>query len=278
MSVPARTRIGRLTAVTALAGAALIAPAVATPALAEDTDTSCVVTGGDMIWGVKEAFRSYVSGTIANGSWEAADGATYETPNFTFTGASGEIDAETGEGSIGFAGSVHFTGHDGVLDVTFANPTIKLLGDGTARLLLDSKSNDQEGQLAVDAQQTSFGKIDAVGELDATSGALDVSDAPTVLTADGAEAFSGFYSSGEALDPISFSVQLAPCSAAAPETPAETDDEPIMTTQEAPDDASAEFPWVPVVIGAVAVVVIAVAAGLLAAGRKKRPSEDAASE
>ena len=137
----------------AFAATALLVPtaAQAAPILATTAASStCVVTGGELGWGVKEGFRSYISGTIANGSWEVADGASYETPLFGWTNPTGEIDAVTGEGSVSFAGSIHFTGHDGVLNLQIANPTVVLNGDGTAKLLMDTKSNNAQGELVVD--------------------------------------------------------------------------------------------------------------------------------
>src|SRR5690606_10044019 len=143
-------------AATVLAGGALLIPATAHavpvsahtapvsahvapttaqagPILAEDSASStCVVTGGDLTWGVKESFRSYISGTIAHGSWEVSDGATYETPMFGWSNPTGEIDANTGEGSISFTGLIHFTGHDGALNLQMSNPSIAFSGDGTA--------------------------------------------------------------------------------------------------------------------------------------------------
>ncbi|MGO3032767.1 MAG: HtaA domain-containing protein, partial [Microbacterium gubbeenense] len=116
--------------------AAMLVPATAASAQTTADAEACVVTDGTFSWGVKESFRSYISGTIANGSWEALDGATYETPNFEWTGATGSYDPATGTGSVSFPGTVHFTGHDGVLDLTLGNPTIEFEGE-TAALLLD---------------------------------------------------------------------------------------------------------------------------------------------
>src|SRR5690606_23738697 len=44
--------------------------------------TGCTVTDAELVWGYKESFRSYISGSIAHGEWTVADGAAYETPNF----------------------------------------------------------------------------------------------------------------------------------------------------------------------------------------------------
>lgn len=276
-------RLVTAAAVTAVAASALLVPsaAFAAPVLAEGTAggsaSTCAVTGGTLSWGVKESFRSYISGSIANGSWEATDGATYETPSFGWANPTGEIDAQTGEGTVSFTGAVHFTGHDGVLDLSIANPTIVFGGDGTGQLLMDTRSNDAQGQLKIDELQAYLGKIDGVGQTDPASGEILLEEASTVLTSDGATAFGDFYASGEALDPISLSLQLGPCEGeAAPVADApqgtETETETAPGTIGADDQTS--FPWVPVIIGGVAVLVILVTGGMLIAGRKKSSTPD----
>lgn len=283
----------RALAATALTAMAILAPTAAnaattSPATAATTENdasatpandatgSCQVTGGSFNWGIKESFRSYISGSIANGSWEVADGATYDTPLFGFTNPTGEIDPSTGEGQVSFPGSVHFTGHDGVLDLTFQNPTIEFKGDGTARLLLDTRSNDASGELVLDEQQVSLAKVDGVDSSNIAGGEMKVTDAPAVLTSEGAKAFGDFYASGDEVDPLSFTLQFADCEGAGAGADAGEDqatpDEPVAT---AADESEAVVPWLPIIIGGVAVVVIGVTAGMLIAGRKKTPPPSA---
>lgn len=266
------SRLATLTAATALVFATLSVPtaASAAPIHAEDpVSSSCVVAGGELQWGVKESFRSYISGSIANGEWTAADGATYETPLFSWANPVGEVDAETGAGTISFTGSVHFSGHEGVLNLLIANPKIVLNGDGTAQLLLDTKSNDAQGELVIDEQQVYLGKVEGFGATDPASGSITLAEAPAVLTADGAKAFSGFYSSGDELDPVTLSLQLRPCAgdaAAAPSDGADGAEEIVPITAEASEN---NVPWLPIIIGGVALIVIGVTTGMLIAGRKR---------
>lgn len=267
MKTTARTRLTAALGAAALSAVALTPVAfAATAASADEPGSACEATGGELTWGVKESFRSYISGTIANGEWQTSDGASYETPEFAFGEANGGIDATTGEGSVSFAGTVLFTGHDGVLNLILANPTIEFVGDGSARLLLDTKSNNAQGELVVDEEQVAVGKIDAVGDVDPSNGSLEVDAAPVVLTAEGAEAFSGFYATGESLDPVSLSVQLGPCASEAGDTPTEAPEESVA---EQPVAEESGTPWLPIAIGAVAIAVIGVTAGMLIAGRRK---------
>ena len=256
------TRLSALAAVV-LGGAFIAAPA-ATAAAPEPTTASsspaCTVQGGALTWGVKESFRSYISGSIAKGSWETSAGATYATPSFAFTGATGEIDPVGGSGHVTFPGSVHFTGHGGILDLTISSPTLQIGGDGRAVLLLDVRGTDTSGAPAVDQKQAEIGMLAAVPAIDATAGTLTLTAAPMTLSAVGAPAFGGFYAAGEELDPVTATVQL---SCAAPEpTPASTPSPSPLHAGAHAATAEAEpatVPWIPIALGAVVVAGGAVA-------------------
>lgn len=276
----------------ALAGAALISgaalvgspaayagPLQTAPLAAEQGETSgCKITDARMTWGVKESFRSYISGSIANGEWKTADGADYETPDFIWSAGTGSYDPAAGTGSVAFDGSVSFSGHDGVLNLVIANPTIEFTGDG-ARLLMDTSSNDMEGEVAVDEKQVELGLISKVGALDAASGTASLDAVPVTLSESGATAFAGFYEAGAELDPLTLSMTFAPCDIAAPSTPGESgsDSSPTMTQGGDVARQSAPIPWAPIVVGGVAVLVIGLTAGLLIAGRKM-PVKDPSGE
>lgn len=269
------SRIGALAAASAIGGAALlVAPAAAAEtSVAASSSATCEVTGSTLFWGVKESFRAYISGSIANGEWETSDGAAYETPEFIWTDGTGSFDPETGTGSVSFTGTVHFTGHDGVLDLTLANPTVEFEGGGTAALLLDARSTDMEGEVAVDTAQEWVGEI-ALGDLTPADGVLDLADQPTTLTNSGAAAFAGFYEAGVELDPVNITLGLDGC-----DTEESTiSEEPAVEEPVAAVPISAEensIPWLPIVIGGVALIVIGLTVGLLLGGRRRRPAADA---
>ncbi len=266
----------------ALAGALLLAPTAVGAAPAQATvapATGCAVTGGSMQWGVKESFRSYISGSIANGSWEASAGATYETPEFAWSGATGSLDPETGTGAVSFVGTVQFTGHEGVLDLTLSNPTLEFEGDGKASLYMDSRSTDATGALVVDAQQEWVADVTVPASLGVAKTGLELSDLPAVLTNSGAKAFAGFYQAEDELDPISLALTMQDCDVsgapATTATPEPTAPEQTAVPEGPVEEAAAPaIPWVPVVIGGVAVLVIGITAGMLLSGRKKKPAAE----
>ncbi|HOY81568.1 MAG TPA: HtaA domain-containing protein [Rhodoglobus sp.] len=190
-------------------GAPAAAPAAAASPAAAAPD--CTVTDATMTWGFKESFRSYISGTIANGEWTVADGTTYETPDFGWANGTGQI--SDGVGQIAFTGSIEFTGHGGILDTTVTNPRLVLDGSSRATLLLDVSGTTQQGA-DVDEKAVPFASVDISGA-EFGDGTVTITAAPAVLTEAGSAAF-GTYEAGEALDPITAQLSADPACTIAP--------------------------------------------------------------
>lgn len=282
--VVAAAAIALISAVAAPTAAAASASGTPTAALATSLTAlastaaaeTCEVTAGAIAWGFKESFRSYISGTIANGEWTTADGATYATPVFAFAEPTGAYDDTTGVGTASFPGSISFTGHDGLLQTTVSNPTIALTSATTAQLLLDVSSVPMEQAMAGDetvhtVTQIPFVDIDLAGV--AVTRANDVvtitaTDAPTAVTAQGYEAF-GNYDAGTAFDPMTLSLS-ATCATAASEPAPEQSSSP--SAEPAPAQES-DWTWLPFTIGGVAVI-IAMAVGTILVRRTNRPFSD----
>lgn len=262
----------------ALSAALLAAPApvLATESAAPVSDGACAVTGGSLTWGFKESFRSYISGTIAKGSWEPIDGASYATPLFSWPATGGSIDPVTGAGSVAFGGGVRFSGHGGLLDTTISQPTL-ILDPAGSRILLDVRGVSMDDALAGatdqvnSAQQVDFVALDAAASPASGGEALSAAGIATTLTADGAAQF-GSYEAGTAFDPVAFEVQLA-CAEAEPAAAASTP-EPEQTPLAArtSDDAAA-----PTWMWGVGAVLVAAAASLtaLVVTRRRRSGADA---
>ncbi len=268
--------------VLATGGALALMPGSATASTPPTPGTgsaACVVSDASLTWGFKESFRSYISGGIAKGAWETAGGATYETPAFSWSGGGDAADGAVAVDSIGFTGSVRFTGHGGLLDTTIADPTLVVTGPASATLLLDVTGTTQEGE-PVAVTDVPFATVDLTSSpVDlATGGSHVIADAPAVLTEEGAAAF-GTYPAGENLDPLSTSYTLAcaePVAEAAQdgaESPGAVSGPGVETAASATSTASS-LPG-PFVFGAVATVAAGLTAAVWMLVRRRRPTRQA---
>lgn len=219
----------------------------------------CPVIDADLSWGFKESFRAYISGSIANGEWTVADGATYETPLFGWSGGEGSYDPETAEGLVSFLGAITFTGHGGILNTTVSNPQLQFVDASTAILLLDVSGTTQEGE-PVDERGVPFVELDLSDAVSRDGDVLTITEAPAVLLADGAAAF-GTYETDEPFDAISAHVELDSTCADAPVVEEPVDEEPLASTS--------GLPWWGWLAIALVIVAIAVAITVLLLRRRR---------
>lgn len=239
---------------------------------------ACTVTGGSLTWGVKESFRAYISGSIANGSWEAMAPASYATPDFSWPATAGEFDPATSTGEVHFSGAVVFTGHNGLLDTTIANPSLTFSADGSARMLLDLTSLSMDDAMAgntANAQtvtQTPFVDLDlSAAPLTAGETSVTATAVPTSVTPEGYAAF-GNYEAGTPFDPITFTVDLDCAAAASTSEPAPL---PVVTAEPAAGEADPSAPtWVPWAVAGGIVLAAGAVAAVLIARRRKGPAVD----
>lgn len=288
------TRISRrLGAGVTLAAITLLAPTSAVMATTGTTDDAQIIEGS-LTWGFKESFRSYISGNIASGTWEVSEGASYETPNFSWEATGGGFDPETSTGTIAFGGTIQFTGHNGLLDTTVSDPTIAFDGSDQALLLLDVSGLTMDDALAGntdnihEASDVEFVTLDLAGgefSVDASTQTVTGVNISTAITSAGFEAFPN-YETGTAFDPISFTFTYAETSEPVVEETTEPEPEPTETestetteapTTEAPADEQIEgdhsgLPW-PVIIGAI-VVLGAVTLGAVVLLRRRGATQD----
>ncbi|MDQ1130895.1 hypothetical protein QE381_003023 [Microbacterium sp. SORGH_AS 888] len=95
---------------------------------------------------------------------------------------------------------MRFTGHSGVLDLTFADPQVRIDSSSNGALLV-----------SIGGRRTEVASLDlAAGSRSDSNGAIAYSSVPATLTASGAGVFSygssQFYSAGTAMDPVTFVV------------------------------------------------------------------------
>ena len=177
-------------------------PVTRTREVQEQGASDGTIKSANLGWGVRDSFRNYVRGGIANGSWEL-NGTSYSSDAFNWSNGTGTF--KDGKGSISFSGSVRFTGHHGILDTTIANPRLEINGN-SGTLYATMNSNDPSGK-ATNYGEVALLKVDLSG-LQSSSDAVSVNGAATTLTAEGAKAFAGFYDAGKDMAPLSFSAAI----------------------------------------------------------------------
>ena len=177
-------------------------PVTRTREVQEQSASDGTIKSANLGWGVRDSFRNYVRGGIANGSWEL-NGTSYSSDAFNWSNGTGTF--KGGKGSISFSGSVRFTGHHGILDTTIANPRLEINGN-SGTLYATMTSNDPSGK-ATNYGEVALLKVDLSG-LQSSADAVSVNGAATTLTAEGAKAFAGFYEAGKDMAPLSFSAAI----------------------------------------------------------------------
>ena len=177
-------------------------PVTRTREVQEQGASDGTIKSANLGWGVRDSFRNYVRGGIANGSWEL-NGTSYSSDAFNWFNGTGTF--KGGKGSISFSGSVRFTGHHGILDTTIANPRLEINGN-SGTLYATMNSNDPSGK-ATNYGEVALLKVDLSG-LQSSADAVSVNGAATTLTAEGAKAFAGFYEAGKDMAPLSFSAAI----------------------------------------------------------------------
>jgi len=195
---------------------AVVVAAIALLATAGSAAAATIpIKGGEVDWGIKASFRSYIKSPIAagqiqlsNGAAEAADG-TYKFPV-----ESGTYDLTTHSTEVQTKGTVHFTGHYSgevpALDMTVADPRVLLEGE-TGAVFADVQSKSLETGEMVDYPGVEFATLDTSEVAPSFEGeTVSLAGIPAALTAAGAEAFAGFYTAGTALDPVGVVASFEP--------------------------------------------------------------------
>ncbi|MGW4509808.1 HtaA domain-containing protein [Streptomyces sp. NPDC004436] len=180
------------------------------------------VQGGRLDWGIKASFQSYVTGPIAKGGFKLKGGAaTVGGSLFRFHSATGSYDPGSGTFEAAYTGGVSFTGHrkpDGAyeLDMTISRPTVRISG-GRGTLYVDVSSKAKGSGAVSNRSQVPFATLGLGGiDMKGARSPLALTGIPATLTAQGAEAFAGYYPAGAQLDPVSLSADVREAPAQAP--------------------------------------------------------------
>jgi len=157
------------------------------------------VVDGGLDWGMKASFRNYIQ-TTAAGTITPGNGATTNvdgTFHFPLDVSGDEYDE--GDITAAFDGSVHFTGHSGALDLTVSD--LRVVTTGSTGVLVADLVNAPVGDTPETFDDVDLVTLDLSGSGPVVVGtSLRWDDIVAALTADGAEAFAGFYTTGTAFD------------------------------------------------------------------------------
>lgn len=207
----------RISQLATLTGTVAATVAVTVALVAGGTVNAAPASAADLglDWGVKASFRAYVTGSIAHGTISTGGGAsTNGDGSFHFPRSSGS--ATNGKASAAFGGSVTFTGHDygsgPLLELRISSLKVALDGGSgalTATLrtrALAEADEDQKPGPRVTYSNIKLATLSGA-QPSLASGTAAWSSLAATLTAAGAPAFGGFYSAGQALDPVT--VRLA---------------------------------------------------------------------
>lgn len=189
---------------SALAGA----PAATTPPPRATTTTKKATKAtkaagraGELTWGVKSSFRSYITGPIAKGTVSVSGGASATGGGYRFGQASTSATPPNAVGTTGYRGAVRFSGHGGQLDMTLSQPSVRVTSASTAVLSLTVSGRGRVDLANLDLSRAARSTA---------SGWVQYAGAPATLTAAGSLLFSyggsAFYPAGSAVDPVTFSI------------------------------------------------------------------------
>lgn len=199
-----------------------------TPALAAPVN----VAGGSLDWGFKASFRAYVSTGNGNPPIATSGGATRNADGtFDFPATGGTYDAAAGTATVTYGGTVVFSYPAHFFEITLANPSVVVDGDGTGSLLADVDLVANGGTTEQHLDQAEIATL-ATTAPTVTGADITFNGLAATLTATGASAFAGFYPAGTALDPVTASASAA----ADPEDPEDPED---PTDPEEPGSGSA---------------------------------------
>ncbi|WP_171162082.1 HtaA domain-containing protein [Streptomyces sp. I05A-00742] len=173
------------------------------------------VFDGRLDWGFKESFRKYLTGPIAAGKIEVADGAEKRDNGFRFTKGSGQYDAGKSSLNATFNGSVHFLGHPKgkgwELDVKLSKFRVKADG-AKGQLWAQAETKDQGGKTQFNQEIPLVDLKLYSDSLKAKDGVISLKDVQTTATADLGKVFRyqgrPSYQVGDGLDPLTAKIAV----------------------------------------------------------------------
>ncbi|KQR92191.1 MAG: HtaA domain-containing protein [Microbacterium ginsengisoli] len=192
-----------------------------TPTPTPTTPAPETVAGGSLSWPISSSFTRYVTGPIAHGSVIVSGGATLSDGVYRFGQAAGST-FDGSMGTVSYVGSVRYVGHGGILDVTVANPQIRLTSATAGALVVTSGG-----------REVVFATLELAGATRTeASGAVTYAGVAATLTDAGrTQVFGG---NATTLDPLTFTVGAAAAAPAGATGTVATASSAVRTTRSIP--------------------------------------------
>ncbi|MBO1900638.1 HtaA domain-containing protein [Leucobacter weissii] len=182
-------------------------------ATAPPAEPGSPTTVGSFDWGVRESFRAYVKGPIANGKITVTKPATETGAGYRFPQTKNTWDSASRTGSVSYAGKVNFWGHSGALDLDLANPTVNVKSASSAELRVPYGTRTMTIATIDLRAQGADRKVNADGSIRYTGAVVR-------LTQEGAETyFQGYVGQDYELDRLAFTIGADSASAKPVEVP-----------------------------------------------------------
>lgn len=201
-------------------GTLVIPTMVALPLVVSAPHAVAQGTCGTFNWGVKQSYRNYVKGPIADGSW-SIDGGSFQGSETGSDGAfvfpadkASNVSGDTA--TIPLQGKLNFRGHnyggEDLLDMTLFDLRLEVKGSN-AQLIAsyDSYESDMVNKShrgnKIEGRNIALIDINLAQAANTGSGTVDMAGNST-LTGEGAKLFLN-YSAGEVMDPTSGSIKVS---------------------------------------------------------------------
>lgn len=173
------------------------------------------LTSGQLNWGIRDSFTNYIR-TIAKGGWELGGGTKWTGSAFSFPAVGGLYNKATKEGTLYYGGSVHFTGHGGVLDLKVSSPSIAIKGSSVT-IYATISSKDRNSGAMVNYGRVPVANATVTG-ITVTGTAISLTTSASRFNAAASNAFAGFYPAGETMSAASLSGSVTLASKCDPNT------------------------------------------------------------
>lgn len=175
------------------------------------TPTTPRATAGQLSWGVKSSFRSYVGGPVADGTVTTSGHASQSGSGaYVFPQRSTSATPPSVQGTTSYRGQVTFRGHrhggSYDLNMSMRNPRVVMDSAHRGRLVVDSRPTGASSFRTVTVSALDLTK----GARSTSNGSVTYSGVPVTLSSSGARLFAWdgrtMYPAGTAMDPVTFTI------------------------------------------------------------------------